>query len=226
MTDDSAALERRRRSTELADELRLAIEALSVRDIAPAALARATERLRAVRADLDGPIRPRWYDHDAVMPAASAGARDAYREQSPIGGSCNPLAPPVRVEIVEAPDGSARAVGLARLSRAYEGPPHGVHGGWVAAMFDELLGAIQGRASAPGVTAKLEITYRHLTPIEEDLRLEAWIESERGRRIVARATCHAGETLTAEAQGLFVRVDFEALQAIMSARRKPNDDGS
>ena len=33
----------------------------------------------------------------------------------------------------------------------------------------------------------------------EDLRLEAWIAEQRQRRLVAKATCHAGDTLTATA---------------------------
>jgi acyl-coenzyme A thioesterase PaaI-like protein len=116
-------------------------------------------------------------------------------------------------------DGSLFVQGHARLSRVYEGPPRGVHGGWVAALFDEMLGATMALTPPPGVTAKLSVDYRHLTPIEEDLRLEAWITDERERRIQAEATCHAGETLTATASALFVRVDFKQVEARMRARR-------
>ena len=84
--------------------------------------------------------------------------------------------------------------GTVCFTRAYEGPPHGVHGGFVAAMFDEVLGAVMGLAPPPGVTATLEVRYRHVTPLEEPLRFEAWIDSDRGRRLTASATCHAGST--------------------------------
>ncbi|UCE86554.1 MAG: hypothetical protein JSU66_02115, partial [Deltaproteobacteria bacterium] len=60
---------------------------------------------------------------------------------------------------------------------------------------------------------------RRVTPIETPLRFEAWIDEDLGRELVARATCHAGETLTAEATGRFVRVDFERVQRRMEARR-------
>jgi acyl-CoA thioesterase FadM len=89
----------------------------------------------------------------------------------------------------------------------------------VAALFDDLLGAAQGAAGVHCVTARLAVRYRDVTPIEEELRLEAWIERESGRRVVARATCHARDTLTAEAEGLFVRVDFNAIEARMQERR-------
>jgi hypothetical protein len=54
------------------------------------------------------------------------------------------------------------------------------------------------------------------------LRFEAWVESDHDKRIVAKATCHAGggELLTADAEALFIRVDFEEIQARMAARRE------
>ena len=50
--------------------------------------------------------------------------------------------------------------------------------------------------------------------------MEGWIVEQRDRRVFAEATCHAGETLTASATALFLRVDFEAVQAHMQARRE------
>jgi acyl-CoA thioesterase FadM len=90
----------------------------------------------------------------------------------------------------------------------------------VAALFDDLLGATQGLLHSPAVTARLTVRYRHVTPIGEELRLRAWIRRDDGRRVEARATCHAGDTLTAEAEGLFVRVDFNEVQQRMLARRR------
>jgi acyl-CoA thioesterase FadM len=90
----------------------------------------------------------------------------------------------------------------------------------VAALFDELLGAAQGLAEAPGVTAILRVRFRHLTPVDEDLRLEAWIADQRQRRLVVKATCHAGDTLTADAEGIFMRVDFNEVHARMQERRE------
>lgn len=213
----------RQRAAELASALRAAIDALSTRQVGADTLAEATESVRRIVDRLDGPARARWYEHEASDPAASPQARGAYSDQSPIRGLMNPIAPPLAVEVVTDDDGQRRAVGHVRLSRSYEGPPHGVHGGWVAALFDDLLGHLQGAGGPPGVTARLEVRYRDLTPIETDLRLEGWIESDDGRRVVARASCHAGDLLTAEAEALFIRVDFAALQERMGGGRS---DGS
>ena len=202
----------------LADELRAIGAALTLQEPTAEGLAAALPLARELRGHLEGPTRQRWYDHDPVSPVRSQGARASYGDQSPIRGRRNPVAPPLVLERVEGPDGP-RMLGEVTFSRVYEGPPHGVHGGFVAALFDEILGAAQGLVPPPGVTALLAIRYRNVTPIEEPLRFEAWIADDRERRIEARATCHAGDTLTADARGTFVRVDFEAVQQRMAGRR-------
>ena len=78
----------------------------------------------------------------------------------------------------------------------------------------------KGLAPPPGVTATLEVRYRNVTPLDEPLRFESWVESDRGRRLTARATCHAAGKLTAEAHGLFVRVDFKEIEQRMAERRR------
>ncbi|HEX5066677.1 MAG TPA: PaaI family thioesterase [Myxococcota bacterium] len=199
----------------LAADLRRINAALARHEIADAKLAEAGALAAQLRALLEGPRRAGWYDFDPVSPMASPGARDAYADMSPIRGLRNPIAPPMYVARGTREDGSPCMRGSAVFSRAYEGPPHGVHGGYVAALFDEILGAAIGLAPPPGVTAILEVRYRNVTPIEQELRFEAWVAEDRGRRIVARATCHAGETLTADAKGTFVRVDFDEVRRRM-----------
>ncbi len=205
----------------LAEDLRHVNAALALHEIAPEQLAEAGGLARRLRELLEGPPRVRWYDHDPVSPSASAGARSSYGDMSPIRGLRNPLAPPLRVERGTRADGNPCIVGRVVLSRAYEGPPHGVHGGYVAALFDEILGSAIGLAPPPGVTATLEVRYRHVTPVEQELRFEAWVAEDRGRRIVAQATCHAGLLHTASAKGLFVRVDFDAVRRRMAGEAEP-----
>lgn len=215
--EDTGGRAARARAAELADELRGIVEDLVTRDLGADDLAEAVRLSRELRARLQGPARRRWYDDDAH--SVSDESRRAYLDQSPIRGRLNPVAPPLVITPGERADGRPGLAGSARLGSAYEGPPHGVHGGWVAALFDDLLGATQGLAQRRGVTARLTIRYRHITPLDEELRLASWIELDRGRRLVARATCHAGDTLTADAEGLFVHVDFNQIQERMRGRR-------
>ena len=209
----------------LSDEIRAIVDAIAAREVALEDLAAATQLARALRRRLDGPRRARWYDAGEHAMSLDAASREAYRDQSPIRGRLNPVAPPLKIEIAKRADGKPGVSGRARLGLAYEGPPHGVHGGWVAALFDDLLGAVPGVGEATSLTARLTVRYRHVTPIEEDLRLEGWIHRDDERRIVAKATCHAGDTLTAEAEGLFVRVDFNEIQGRMQQRRETPSRG-
>jgi acyl-coenzyme A thioesterase PaaI-like protein len=218
MSSDDALDPTAREAAALAAELRAISEALAMNRLEPVALRDATRLARELRQRLEGPRRQRWYDEDPN--SMGSASRSAYLAQSPVRGRQNPVAPPLALETVDREDGSRGVVGRARLGMAYEGPPHGVHGGWVAALFDEVLGSVQGAASAPGVTAILTVRYRHLTPVEEDLRFEGWLADQRARRLVAKATCHAGDTLTADAEGVFVRVDFAEVQERMRRRRE------
>jgi acyl-coenzyme A thioesterase PaaI-like protein len=214
-------------AVQLADELREAIRALSERDIAPERVARAHALAVALNGELDGPRARRWYEDDSSAHEPSTASQDSFLHQSPIRGRLNPIAPPLVLDPVTTTAEGRRVVrGRATLGSPYEGPPHGVHGGWVSALFDELLGSAQQLLKQAGVTATLSVRYRDITPLDEELRLEAWIHEDRGRRVVARATCHAGETLTADAEALFVCVDFDEIQGRMKKRREQRRSGS
>lgn len=218
MSSDHASNPEAAQAAALAAELRAVIEALAVNRLDEADLAGATELARELRRRLDGPRRRRWYDDDAGVMGPES--RSAYLAQSPVRGQLNPLAPPLVLETAQREDGGRGVRGRARLGMAYEGPPHGVHGGWVAALFDEVLGSVQGLADQPGVTGILTVRYRHPTPIDEELRFEGWLETQRSQRLVARASCHAGDTLTADAEGVFVRVDWGEVEQRMRRRRE------
>ncbi len=212
-------------ATRLADELRGAIEELSSVAHDPDRVAWAIEMAAELRTFLDGPRAPRWYEASEVAGVLDENSGAAFQKQSLFRGAHNPLAPPMAMGIVEDDDGR-RIESTVTLGLAYEGPPHGVHGGYVAGMFDDILGATQRMMEKPGVTGRLTVHYRHITPIEEKLTLRAWVTEDVGRRIVAKATCHAGDLLTAEAEALFIRVDFTEVQTRMAARRDPADDAA
>ena len=55
------------------------------------------------------------------------------------------------------------------------------------------------------MTGTLTIRYRKPTPLFRELVLRAWVERVEGRRIMSRAEMYDGDTLTAEAEGLFVQ---------------------
>jgi acyl-coenzyme A thioesterase PaaI-like protein len=205
----------------LAAELREAIRRLNELAAPDDALERAAGLARQIRDLLDGPRRPRWFEQGLVDGKTSRDARRRFSDHSLYRGSANPLAAPMTQSIVTLPDGRAAIRGTATLSRVYEGPPHGVHGGYVAGLFDDVLGGTQSLIEGPtGLTGTLSVRYRNLTPVDTELVFHAWVDHVSGRRIVSKATCHAGPVLTAEAEALFVRVDMEAL----TRRGDPTDE--
>jgi acyl-coenzyme A thioesterase PaaI-like protein len=97
-------------------------------------------------------------------------------------------------------------VGSATFGAAYEGPPGCVHGGYVAAAFDEVLGSTQSLSGSPGMTGRLTVSYRSPTPLETDLRFIGWLERVDGRKIFTRGELWADDRLCAEAEGLFISI--------------------
>ena len=82
-----------------------------------------------------------------------------------------------------------------RFGAAYEGPPTCVHGGFVAAAFDEVLGLAQSLGGNPGMTGTLTVRYRKPTPLHTDLRFEATLDGQEGRKLFTSGRVYAGDTL-------------------------------
>jgi len=140
-----------------------------------------------------------------------AGHPQDFFPTSPVIGFANPVAPPVEVEAV---DGEIR--GTAYFDYPYEGPPTCVHGGVLAMVFDELLGAANIVAGCPGMTGTLTIRYRKPTPLRTTLRVEARFVERQGRRIRTTGAMFHGDVLTAEAEGIFVELVPQRFLKIVS----------
>ena len=142
--------------------------------------------------------------------SSNAGDVRAFFDNSPVFGLANPIAPPLTMVM----DGT-RATATATFGVAYEGPPGHVHGGWVAAAFDEVLGMVQSASGNPGMTGTLTVKYRRPTPLYREVRFEGQLDRVEGRKIFTSGTLWADETLCAEAEGIFISVDFERMRALV-----------
>jgi acyl-coenzyme A thioesterase PaaI-like protein len=145
-----------------------------------------------------------------------------FLDYSPLVGPLNPLAPPIRVRMEHGDDGDV-VVGAAVFGDAYEGPPGCVHGGFIAASFDEVLGFVQSMSGQPGMTGRLEISYRSPTPLHREIRFRGRVDRIEGRKIFTSATLHHGDVLCAEAFGLFISMKPEVFQRLMQTRARPTD---
>ncbi|GAB2737896.1 PaaI family thioesterase [Nocardioides pakistanensis] len=130
-------------------------------------------------------------------------------------GLRNPFAPPLVVE--KSPEGTAFAA--FHLGAAYEGPPNLVHGGVTALILDQMLGTAAAAGGAPGMTGKLNLTYRRPTPLG-DLSAKAWIHEVVGIKTIVHGHMIGpdGEP-TVEAEGVFILPRW-AREALAAAREK------
>jgi acyl-coenzyme A thioesterase PaaI-like protein len=131
---------------------------------------------------------------------ADAGGDDArLLERSGIVGASNPLAAPLHIWL----DGD-RVVGWAFYPEQYEGPPGCVHGGFVAAAFDDLLGAAQTLSGTAGFTGTLTVRMLRPTPLLARIDYEGGVHGVEGRKILAWGRARHGGEVVAEAEGVFV----------------------
>ena len=94
----------------------------------------------------------------------------------------------------------------ARSARRTKARPASCTAGWIALAFDEVLGIANIAAGHPGHDRP---AHRPLPPARRRCSASCgsgpWVDRVEGRRIMSRAELWDGETLTAEAEGLFVQ---------------------
>ena len=147
------------------------------------------------------------HQHWGFAESSTAGTPRAMLDRSPIVGRGNPVAPPLTFTT----EGD-QVVGRGKFGLQYEGPPGSVHGGYIAAALDELLGMAQSLSGKAGMTGTLTVRYRKPTPLHVELAMAARVERVEGRKIFVSGEIRAGGMLCAEAEGIFVSVDFEAMR--------------
>jgi acyl-coenzyme A thioesterase PaaI-like protein len=203
MAEATGAWAQRRR---LAAAMRAVIGHLVTSDAPEEELGRAAEALERYAERLaKHPQRPGPWGYAET---ANAGDVTAFFDYSPLIGLSNPIAPPVvlRVEGDE-------VHGTVTFGAAYEGPPGHVHGGCIAATFDEVLGFAQSMTGHPGMTGTLSIRYRKPTPLHREIAIAGRVVRVEGRKIYAAGEMRVGDTVTAEGEGIFVTVDFAKMYA-------------
>ena len=208
---DQETPERRAEMRRLADSLRRVIDGFIATTAPLEVFAGVADELDAIAARFDE--YPQEHLFMGFSEAANAGDSEGPFDHSPFMGLSNPLAPPMVLEI-----GADRVTGTVTCGSAYEGPPGHVHGGFVAALFDELLGLTQSLSGKHGMTGRLVVHYRSPTPLHTELRLEGTLDRAEGRKIVCTGRIWAGDVLCAESEGLFITVDFNRLKDMIDAR--------
>ena len=162
----------------------------------------------------------REHDENFAGPSEAALATiGSFLDRSPLIGAINPLAVPMRVFSELDDSGKMIAIGRVSFGAAYEGPPGCVHGGFIAAAFDEVLGVAQSLSGNPGMTVNLSIDYRSPTPLDQPLVFRGRIKQIDGRKISTTGTLHHGDTLCAEGSGLFISMRPDVFERLLKIRQ-------
>ena len=158
--------------------------------------------------DYEGPFHQRQLimDHDddgRTMPDTRDAAE--FFPYSPVVGPLNPISPKIDFELVGREFHATHV-----FEPQYNGPPTAVHGGIVALVFDELLGALGAILGIGGFTGTLQVVYRSLTPLHRPVRLRSWVDREEGVKVFIKGTMYTTDAdgtdrLGAEAEGIFIR---------------------
>ncbi len=207
----------------LVEAIRDLIEVVRTADLSGADLRWATENINGITERLTPSIVPGvrmqhtlrfekyaaergTIDPDTVDDVAASGHLDPeeFFPYSPLVGRLNPIAPPVRMWRATA-ESAGEVHGEARFRSAYNGPPGSVHGGVIAATFDELLGATAVVNGLGAFTGTLKVVYRSLTPLEEKVELRAWVAGTERRKVFIEGELRHDRTLCATASGIFIR---------------------
>lgn len=200
---------------ELADAVRELMACLAETDAPEGELLGIAEQVRTAARRFSG--QPEMDDPPGVAEMSLAAGMEVFRDRSPVVGKANPLAPPAMLAV----DHEAQKVyGEVNFGPAYQGAPGCAHGGFVAAVFDEALGMATVFSGKPGMTGWIRVSYKRPTPLETDLRLVARMDDVEGRKINTSAELIAGDTIVAEATGLFIAIPIEKFAELKEAERE------
>lgn len=182
------------------------IEHLRCSNAPDAVLAEATRHIQQAMEAL----RP-WLQQGegwSTVSIASDTSNMAWREDdltsvmpySPVSGKRNAIAPPIRLWKV----GDSEVRGEVIFSPTYAGPPDAVHGGIIAAVFDEILAMANVISGNAGFTGTLTIRYLNKTPLNTPIELWGKNEQQDGRKQLSRGEMRVDGKVTATAEGLFI----------------------
>ena len=187
----------------LASATRALNEKLVSTDIDPELAAALTEKIEGLAAELSQALQV-----TGLVDMAKRGQRgtidDVMGELVSVGGRSHPCSPELRWQ-----EASNRITGTVKFSQAFEGPPGHVHGGWVAGVLDHLMGMTHVRTGHPGMTGGLSVRYLKPTPLNQVIEVSAQATELDDKRTEVKAEMRFGETTTAKAEAIFVRVERE-----------------
>ena len=96
-----------------------------------------------------------------------------------------------------------------------QGPPRHVHGGAIAAVLDEAMGAVAWMNDFTAMTVNLEVQYYKSLKLETMAYVETWVDRNEEKKVYVKGIlASADDSLYAEANSLFIRQSKERFQSM------------
>jgi len=159
--------------------------------------------------DID--VRTRRFDRQMSIygrstEIADGAVFDSFSE-SPCSGSSNALAPR---QVIYRRHGQT-VVASVVLGTALQGRPGRAHGGAVAAVFDDAMGALQRVIRRNGFTQSLTTKYHAAFPTNDEVSILVECTDVSAPHFTVEATASFNDRIVASATGLFVEIDITRL---------------
>jgi acyl-coenzyme A thioesterase PaaI-like protein len=114
-------------------------------------------------------------------------------------------------------DEENRVLCRVHLGPQFQGPPGHTHGGIIATLLDEAMSKANRHRNIVAMTRHISIDYLRPVPLQADLMLEGWSESDTNSASGRKHRCSAelrdaSGAVLASAVGIFIEVTAEALR--------------
>ena len=177
-----------------ADDATLEHLASEVRALVPAVEA-APRRTRTI---------PSFDEILANAPRPGEARRYAMADRAVVGPA-NPTSVDVEMRREDEHEGVAEVV----FGPAFEGALGRVHGGMVAAVFDDLAGFVLGFVGQPGFSARLDVVFRAPVPTEVPVEFRVRLREQQGRKLLVEGEARIGDQILATAETTMITVGQE-----------------
>jgi acyl-coenzyme A thioesterase PaaI-like protein len=182
----------------------------TVRGLLPA-LARAPRRTRSI---------PSFASITAGMPEPGDRRTYAMADRAVVGPA-NPTSVDVLDTRRDGDDGVCDVV----FGPAFEGALGRVHGGMVAAVFDDLCGFVLAFVGRPGFSGRLEVSFHAPVPTEVPVEFRVRLREQRGRKLIVEGEARLDGEVVATTEALMITVDqahFETHVQELLGRARPS----
>jgi len=112
-------------------------------------------------------------------------------------------------------------MGKAWFGPMTEGPPGHAHGGSIAALLDEAMGAAAWSAGHPVVAAEITIRFKQMVPIGSTNLIHAYVSSVKGRKVYTRGeVLNKDGQILGEGKGFFLKLQGERFTDMATKARE------